>query len=185
MKELEAFDRAMMREALREAQRAARDGEVPVGAVLVCDGLIIARGRNQVELMQDATAHAEMLCLTSAAADNHQWRLNGCTLYCTLEPCAMCFGAMTLSRIDRLVYGAPDKRHGVLGSWVNLAESKHPIHQFQILGGVEAEACSALLVDFFRKRRLEKDQSLLRPDSGNKEQIGGYADPEAFPDELS
>jgi tRNA(adenine34) deaminase len=166
MEDLEAFDRAMMREALREAKRAYAEGEVPVGAVLVADGMIVARGRNHVELIHDATAHAEMVCLTSASGDIQNWRLNGCTLYCTLEPCAMCFGAMTLCRIDRLVYGAPDKRHGACGSWVDLAAAAHPIHRFEITKGVEAEACAKLMVDFFRERRALKEQGTLPPEEG-------------------
>ena len=152
----EQIDKKMMQEALREAERASRDGEVPVGAVLVQDGRIIARGRNQVEMLCDATAHAEMLCVTSGAAALGNWRLLKCTLYCTLEPCAMCFGAMTLSRLPRLVYGARDLRHGACGSWVDLSDAAHPIHQIEIQGGVEAERSSALIREFFKMQRLAK-----------------------------
>lgn len=151
--DLQEFDRRMMREALREAERAKKEGEVPIGAVLVLEGSIVARAHNLVEKLQDATAHAELLCLTTASAELGNWRLKGCTLYCTLEPCAMCFGAMTLSRIDRLVYGAPDKRQGVCGSWVDLREAQHPIHQFPIVGGCDGDLCARLMVEFFRERR--------------------------------
>ncbi|MFZ4099532.1 MAG: tRNA adenosine(34) deaminase TadA [Chlamydiia bacterium] len=153
MEEQNEIDVRMMREALKEAQRAARDGEVPIGAVLVQDGRVVARGRNQVESLCDATAHAEMLCVTSGAAALGNWRLLGCTLYCTLEPCPMCFGAMTLSRLPRLVYGAPDRRHGACGSWVDLQEARHPIHQMEVVKGVESEAAADLLIKFFRLRR--------------------------------
>ncbi len=149
------FDKRMMDEALREAHRAADEKEVPVGAILVYEGRILARGHNQVERLQDATAHAEILCLTSASAALSNWRLQGCTLYCTLEPCAMCFGAMILSRIDRLVYGAPDKRQGVCGSWTDLLHAKHPIHQFPVEGGLQSEESAQLMVQFFRERRQQ------------------------------
>lgn len=149
-------DTFFMREALKEAKKAYDAEEVPVGAVLVHKDKIIARGHNQVELLQDATAHAEMLCLTSGAAALSNWRLTDTTLYCTLEPCCMCAGAMLSSRVSRLVYGAPDLRVGVCGSWINLFESQHPIHSLEIVRGVlEAEA-AALMRDFFQITRKKK-----------------------------
>lgn len=149
-------DEVFMREALKEARKAYAAAEVPVGAVLVYNDLIIARGHNQIELLQDATAHAEMVCLTSGAAALNNWRLTDATLYCTLEPCCMCAGAMLSSRISRLVYGAPDLRVGVCGSWINLFNQPHPIHSFTITPGVlEAEA-AALMRDFFQERRKKK-----------------------------
>lgn len=162
MEETYEFDCAMMREAIRVAKKAYDAGEVPVGAVLVCEGQIIAKGYNQVELLQDATAHAEMLCITSATDSIGNWRLSDCTLYCTLEPCAMCYGAMTLARIGRLVYGAPDRRHGVCGSWVDLSKEEHPIHRFPITAGVEADPCAQLMVNFFRERRAEREAARVQ-----------------------
>jgi len=145
-----------MFEALKQAWIAFQNEEVPVGAVLVQKGRIIARGYNQVELLRDATAHAEMLCLTAGTQALDDWRLLETTLYCTIEPCAMCAGAMFLSRIQTLVWGAPDLRHGAGGSWVDLFSEKHPTHQIQVKQGVyEAEAAD-LMRQFFERRRQEK-----------------------------
>lgn len=142
-----------MLEALKEAWKAFVAEEVPVGAVLVHKGQVIARGHNQVELLRDPTAHAEILAITSAAACLDNWRLTDCTLYCTLEPCTMCAGAMFLGRIERLVWGAPDLRHGANGSWIDLFSSPHPIHRFSIERGVLGEFSALLMKDFFQKRR--------------------------------
>lgn len=142
-----------MREALKEAEKAFVAGEVPVGAVLVHEGRVISRGYNQVELLKDATAHAEMICMTMGSSHLENWRLTGASLYCTLEPCSMCAGAMLLSRLDRLVYGAPDIRHGACGSWINLFEQKHPTHSIEIKGGVYKEYAAHLMQEFFSKRR--------------------------------
>jgi len=142
-----------MRHALKEARCAYDLGEVPVGAVLVFDGEVIARAHNIVESNSDATHHAELLCLQQAARQLRRWRLLGCTLYSTLEPCSMCVGAMFLSRIDRLVWGAPDHRHGAHGSWVNLFGSKHPTHHIQVASGVLAQESSSLMRSFFQERR--------------------------------
>lgn len=146
-------DEIFMLEALKEAWKAFLKDEVPIGAILVKEGKIIARGHNQVELLQDATAHAEMLCLTGGEVFLENWRLLNTTLYCTLEPCMMCAGAMHLTRIARLVYGAPDLRHGVSGSWINIFKEKHPIHNFEIISGVLQDAAKELMVNFFQKRR--------------------------------
>lgn len=148
-------DEHFMREALKEAHKAFREEEVPVGAVLIWEDRVIARGHNQVELLKDATAHAEMLCIGSGAQALDNWRLLDTTLYCTIEPCAMCAGGMLLSRIKRLVWGAPDLRHGANGSWINLFAHKHPTHQIEITQGVLTDECAAILQDFFRKRRHE------------------------------
>jgi tRNA(adenine34) deaminase len=145
-----------MREALKQARKAFDADEVPVGAVLVQNDKIIARGHNQVELLQDATAHAEMLCLTSGASVLENWRLTDTTLYCTLEPCCMCAGAMISSRISRLVYGAPDLRVGVCGSWINLFEKQHPIHSIEIVRGVLEAESADLLREFFQATRKRK-----------------------------
>lgn len=146
-------DERFMLEALKEAWKAFKVDEVPVGAVLVHKEQIIARGYNQVEMLKDATAHAEMLCITAGEAALENWRLLETTLYCTVEPCSMCAGALLLSRVPTLVWGAPDIRHGANGSWVNLFEKPHPTHSIAIRKGILQEPCSALLVDFFQKRR--------------------------------
>jgi tRNA(adenine34) deaminase len=147
-------DAFFMREALLEAQRAADAGEVPVGAILVKDGKIIARACNAIEKMQDASMHAEMECMRHGAEHLGNWRLLGCTLYSTLEPCSMCAGAMFLFRLERLVWGARDVRHGAQGSWVDLFSKEHPTHAVKITSGVLAEECGTLMRTFFQQRRL-------------------------------
>jgi tRNA(adenine34) deaminase len=149
-------DEKFMLEALKEAWKAFKEKEVPVGAVLVHQGRVIARGRNQMELLHDATAHAEMLCLTAGEAALENWRLSETTLYCTAEPCSMCAGAMFLTRVPTLVWGTPDLRHGANGSWIDLFAEAHPTHNIAIRNGVLKESCGALLRDFFQKRRQEK-----------------------------
>lgn len=149
-------DEMYMLAALKEGWKAFLKGEVPVGAVLIKEGKLIARGHNQVEMLKDATAHAEMLCITVAEAAEDNWRLNGSTLYCTVEPCSMCAGAMYLSRISNLVWGAPDIRHGANGSWVDLFEKQHPTHKVHVRSGILAEYSAALMQDFFKIRRKEK-----------------------------
>lgn len=146
-------DKFFMKEALKEAKKAFDLDEVPVGSVLVHQDKIIARGHNQVELLQDATAHAEMLCLTAGASQVENWRLVDMTLYCTLEPCAMCAGAMFSSRISRLVWACPDLRVGANGSWIDLFSFKHPIHTIEVLGGVLQEEAADLMRKFFQKVR--------------------------------
>lgn len=143
-----------MREALKEACKAYEREEVPVGAVLVLEDKIIARGHNQVELLQDASAHAEMLCLTAGASALNNWRLIGTTLYSTLEPCPMCAGALLASRIKRLVWAAPDIRLGANGSWVDLFSSKHPMHAIEIESRVLEEEAAFLMKKFFREQRI-------------------------------
>lgn len=140
-----------MTAALEEAQKAYDAGEVPVGAVVVFQNQIIARDYNQVESLQDATAHAEMLCLKQAAQELGNWRLIDCTLYCTLEPCLMCAGAVILSRVKTLVWGAPDFRHG--GETLMDVFADHPIHQVQVRQGILQKEASDLLKSFFRERR--------------------------------
>lgn len=145
-----------MREALVEARTAFAQGEVPVGAVLVHERKIIARAHNRVESQGNPTAHAEMLCLQRGAEVLNNWRLLGATLYCTLEPCPMCAGAMIHSRLERLVWGAPDLRCGAHGSWVNLLDAEHPIHRPLVCSNVLQEECASLMRDFFKQRRREK-----------------------------
>ncbi len=146
-------DEYFMREALRQAQKARAADEVPVGAVVVRDGKIIARAHNQVELLKDATAHAEMLALTEAEAAVGDWRLTDCDLHVTKEPCAMCAGALVHTRIRRVIFGCGDPAAGAAGSVVNLLQMPGLNHQCQITSGVLQNECAAILQDFFRKRR--------------------------------
>lgn len=152
-------DEKFMLEALKEAWKAFKADEVPIGAVLVKDHRIIARGYNQVEMLNDATAHAEMLCLTAGAGALGNWRLSGCTLYCTVEPCCMCAGAALLSRIPALVWGAKDIRHGANGSWIDLFDRPHPTHSISIKQGVLQDHSAHLLKDFFRIQRGKKEEN--------------------------
>ena len=147
------MDELFMLEALEEAKKAFAQGEVPVGAVAVYEGQIIARAFNQVESLKDASAHAELLCLKKAASVLDRWRLLGVTLYTTLEPCSMCAGALFSFRIDRLVWGAPDIRQGADGSLVSLLTVKHPIHEIEISRNVLSEQSSVLMKTFFEQRR--------------------------------
>ncbi len=146
-------DPIFMREALKEAKKAYEADEVPVGAVLVYENKVIARGFNQVETLQDATAHAEMICLTAGASALSNWRLNGATLYCTLEPCPMCAGALLASRCSRLVWGAPDVRLGANGSWIDLFAQKHPMHTLEITPRLLEEEAVLLMKSFFQRKR--------------------------------
>ncbi len=155
---VETDDERFMREAIKEAVKAYEAKEVPVGAVLVHEGHVIARGYNQVEQLKDATAHAEILSIGAGSNHLKNWRLEGATLYCTLEPCSMCAGAMLLSRIDTLVWGAPDIRHGANGSLLNLLEGvDHPTHKIKIRKGILEEPCAELMRCFFKERRKGKN----------------------------
>ena len=141
-----------MKEALRLAQCAAQNGEVPVGAVIVKDGEIIATGANRRENDQSPTAHAEIIAIQEASKSLGSWRLDGCTLYVTLEPCPMCMGAIINSRIGKVVFGAFDLKAGACGSVVNLnkyAFNHHP----EVIGGIMEDECGEILTDFFKKIR--------------------------------
>ncbi|MES2344480.1 MAG: tRNA adenosine(34) deaminase TadA [Chlamydiota bacterium] len=153
-------DCEFMKEALAEAMVAYAKGEVPIGAVIVYKGEVIARAHNQVEFLKDATAHAEVLCLKGAANKLDNWRLLECTLYCTLEPCCMCAGAMFLSRISTLVWGAPDKRHGAHGSFTNVLDLSHPIHQIIVRKGILENESAALIRQFFKEQRLRNEKNI-------------------------
>lgn len=142
-----------MRAALAEAQRAAAAGEVPVGAVVVAGGKIIGRGYNRSETDNDPSAHAEIVALRAAARAEGNYRLTGATLYVTLEPCAMCMGALVQARIERLVFGAYDPKAGAAGSAIDLSDSPSFNHRFEINGGVLAEECGAVLKTFFESKR--------------------------------
>jgi tRNA(adenine34) deaminase len=142
-----------MDEALRLAREAGQEGEVPVGAVALHDGRVVGRGRNAREGARDPTAHAELLAIREAAGALGRWRLSGVTLVATLEPCAMCAGAMVLARIDRLVYAAADPKAGAAGSLQDLCNDPRLNHRIPVERGLRAEEASALLKEFFRVRR--------------------------------
>jgi tRNA(adenine34) deaminase len=146
-------DENFMREALRQAKKAYKAGEVPVGAIVARAGKIIGRAYNQVELLKDATAHAEMLALTQAEAAVGDWRLLDCDLYVTKEPCAMCAGALVHVRIRRLIFGCADPRAGAAGSIINLLQLPSLNHRCDITSGVLQNECATILQDFFRNRR--------------------------------
>jgi len=152
------FDQRYMRLAIEQGQIAQENGEVPIGAVIVYKNQIIGKAYNQREQLKDPTAHAEIIALTQAAAALQTWRLTGCTMYVTLEPCPMCAGALVLARIDRLVYGCDDPKAGACGSLYNIVQDERLNHRLEINPGVLANECSRLLQDFFQQRRSENAQ---------------------------
>jgi len=141
-------DEHWMRTALREAERAAARGETPIGALVVRDGFLVGRGHNQVETLGDPTAHAEILAIGAAANTLESWRLDGCVLYVTIEPCAMCAGAALLARIGRVVYGAREPRSGACGSMVDLPGVAANIHRIEVEGGVLTEESAEIMRTF-------------------------------------
>ena len=150
-------DLEAMSSALAEARKAAEAGEVPIGAVVVHNGAIIAHGQNSVIRTSDPTAHAEIVALRHTAAILGNYRLNGCSLYVTLEPCAMCAGAIIHGRLDRLVYGTPDSKAGACGSVLSVLNHPQLNHQMQVGQGILAEECGDLLRVFFRDRRTRSE----------------------------
>ena len=156
-------DDRWMAEALRLAEAALDHDEVPVGCVIVHQGRAVGRAHNQRETLQDPTAHAEMIAVTQAAEALGSWRLTGCTLYVTLEPCVMCAGAMVLARLDRLVYGAADPKAGAVESIFRILDEKRLNHRVEETGGVLAEPCGRILSEFFRAKR-------------GTDEVGGEAD---------
>jgi tRNA(adenine34) deaminase len=148
------IDERFMRQALAAARRAPVHADVPVGAVIVKDGEVLARARNTRERDSDPAAHAELVAIRKAARKLGSWRLNGCTLYVTLEPCAMCAGAIVLARLPRLVYGATDPKAGFVGSLGDLCRDPRLNHRPEVTAGVLGEECGRILVDFFREKRL-------------------------------
>jgi len=148
-------DEIFMGEALAEAEKAARVGEVPVGAVLVEGGEIVARGHNLRETWSDPTAHAEVVVLREAARLRGTWRLEGTTIYVTVEPCAMCAGALVLARVGRLVYGVADPKAGAAGTLLNVVQDGRLNHQLEVTSGVLAAESAAVIREFFRTRRGE------------------------------
>lgn len=146
-----------MKESLKEAKKGFYENEVPVGAVVVHENKIIGRGHNQIEMLQDPTAHAEMIAIT--AATNHlqkKW-LRDCSLYVTVEPCSMCAGAMVLARLHRVVYGVQDVKTGAHSSLFNLLNDPRLNHQVEVIPGILRDQCSAIMIDFFEKLRLNKN----------------------------
>ena len=148
-------DERYMGVAVESAKIAEDNGDVPIGAVIVREGQIIAKGYNQREQLQDPTAHAEIIALTQAAAAVENWHLDGCTMYVTLEPCCMCAGALVLSRMDRLVYGCRDPKAGACGSLYNIVADERLNHRLEVTAGVLEDECSELLQSFFARRRIE------------------------------
>lgn len=148
-------DDRFMKTAIEQAGIAWENGDVPIGAVIVHNDTIIAKAYNQREQLQDPTAHAEIIALTQAAAARQSWRLEGCTIYVTLEPCCMCAGALVLARIERLVYGCDDAKTGAVKSLYNIVQDDRLNHKIEVTKGVLAEECSKLLQKFFQKRRSE------------------------------
>jgi tRNA(adenine34) deaminase len=151
-------DNELMQIAIKEAKIAEENGDVPIGAIIVYENQIIGRAYNQREQLQDPTAHAEIIALTQAAAFLESWRLHGCTMYVTLEPCTMCAGALVLARIDRLVYGCDDPKTGAIKSLYNIVTDERLNHIIDVTSGVLAEECSSLLQQFFQRRRIENNQ---------------------------
>ena len=146
-------DRRWMQKALREAERAFEQDEVPVGAVVVHKGSVVGRGHNMVETLDDPTAHAEMLAVTAACDTLGRKHLTGCTLYVTLEPCPMCAGALVHARLDRLVFGALDEKAGAASTLYNIVQDERLNHRVEVISGLEADRAAGLLQDFFRQKR--------------------------------
>ncbi len=144
-----------MKVAIEQAKIAEENGDVPIGAVIVHNDTVIAKAYNQREQLQDPTAHAEIIALTQAAAALETWRLNGCTMYVTLEPCPMCAGALVLARIDRIVYGCDDPKTGAIKSLYNIVQDNRLNHRVEVTCGILADEYSRILQEFFEKRRTE------------------------------
>lgn len=149
-----------MRMAIREAVAALNEDEVPVGAVVVCEGRIVGKAHNQRETLRDPTAHAEIIALTQAAAALERWRMAGARMYVTLEPCAMCAGALVNARVDELIYGATDPKAGACGSLYDIPRDERLNHRLTVISGVLAEDCGLLLQEFFRNKRAGNSNSV-------------------------
>ena len=156
-------DVKFMRMALRQAQIAFDMKEIPIGCVIVKDGVVIGKGYNQVEQLKDATAHAEIIAIGTAASTLDNWRLDGCTLYVTLEPCPMCAGAILNSRVSRIVYGSPDSRFGGCGTTIDVITGNALKRAVEVTGCVLADECLGLLKGFFQQMRLEKGDTGAKP----------------------
>jgi len=152
-------DASWMKLALAEAEEAQRKDEVPVGAVIVLDGRVIGRGHNQVETLRDPTAHAEIIAIGAAGSFIGSWRLEDATMYVTLEPCAMCAGAIVLARLEKLVFGARDPKAGACGSVMNVIDNDSLNHRVAVISGVLEEETALILREFFERKRAEQDRS--------------------------
>lgn len=153
--ELVDWDQLFMRRALTLAEQAMAEDEVPVGAIVACEGKVIGSAWNQRESLQDPTAHAEMIAITQAAASLSSWRLENCTLYVTLEPCPMCAGAILQARMPRIVYGAADPKGGAVDTLFRLLDDTRLNHRSDVTGGVMASECGAILSHFFQEKRRQ------------------------------
>ncbi|MDD5799116.1 MAG: tRNA adenosine(34) deaminase TadA [Coriobacteriales bacterium] len=162
-----------MGQALNEARLAAAEGEVPIGAVVVCDGEVVSRAHNRRELDLDPSAHAEFRAMVDASRALGRWRLTGCTVYVTVEPCLMCAGLMVNARIDRCVYGAPDPKGGAVGSLYDVSHDSRLNHKFEVTSGVRADECAQVMRDFFRVRRAQRKaaRKAERASGGNQQHI--------------
>ncbi len=147
------IDQIFMQQAIRQAMIAAEKDEVPVGAVIVNGSQLIAKAHNQVEMLKDPTAHAEMIAITQAAGSLGCKWLYDCTMYVTVEPCSMCAGALVLARVKRLCFGAFDPKTGACGSVFNIVDDQQLNHQIEVVAGLEADECGGLLTEFFKKKR--------------------------------
>jgi tRNA(adenine34) deaminase len=147
------FDENFMAEAVKEALKAGNEDEVPVGCVIVHAGRIIGRGHNRTITLQDPTAHAEILAITAASEHLGSWRLSGCTVYSTIEPCIMCAGALVLARVDRLVYGASDPKFGACESLYNIVQDSRLNHRIAVSSGILKDQCAEIMQEFFRNKR--------------------------------
>jgi tRNA(adenine34) deaminase len=154
-------DEHFMREALRQARKAAKQDEVPIGAVIVRENHVIARAWNQVETLKDATAHAEMIALTQAQSALGDWRLNECDLFVTKEPCPMCAGAIMHCRVRRVIFGCPDLKGGAAGGFWNLLQAPNLNHRSEIVSGVLGDECVTMLKSFFRDARERRANGLV------------------------
>ena len=152
-------DEQYMRIAIEQAKTAEENGDIPIGVVIVYKNQIIAKAYNQREQLRDPTAHAEIIALTQAAAFVESWRLNGCTMYVTLEPCPMCAGALVLARVDRLVYGCDDPKAGACKSLYNIVQDERLNHRLEVTSGVLQEQCRQQLQEFFSQRREENKKN--------------------------
>ena len=168
-------DRLWMERALAQARHAEAHGDVPVGALVVREGEVIAETHNRREADQDPTAHAEILALRTAAEVLGSWRLEGCTLYVTLEPCTMCAGGLVLARLSELVYGAEDPKGGAVGSLYDIIGDDRLNHRVDVKSGVLAEECGAVLTRFFRARRARSRASRVQPPAASLDRRGGVA----------
>ncbi|RHW30944.1 nucleoside deaminase [Neobacillus notoginsengisoli] len=168
------LDEFYMREAIKEAEKAAAADEVPIGAVIVIGGEIVARAHNLRENRQNAIAHAELLAIDRACQRTGSWRLEGASLYVTLEPCAMCAGAIVLSRVERVVYGAADPKGGCAGTLMNLLDESRFNHQCEVNPGVLEAECGGMLSAFFRRLRMKKKEAKSRAELSEIEEDTGF-----------